>query len=178
VKDQSTVVKVSSESVSQLGALGFVLNENSDEMMLQSIEEMEWEIKQLYGGLAAERVVFGQSGSTTGSANDIQKATKLLKHLMLENSVYSEAKLDHSELAVSEKLLKSMEKKSSFFYNESYKIIEEHKDLLCHLSQKLMEEWSLDKERLFEIIYTYCQTKTELEEEREHGFGILKEKSA
>ena len=178
VKNESTVVKVSSESISQLGALGFVLNENSDEMMLQSIEEMEWEIKQLYGGLAAEKVLFGQSGSTTGSANDIKKATKLLAHLMLENSVYSDAKLDHSELGVSEKQMKSMEKKSSLFYKESYKIIEEHKEMLCHLSQKLMEEWSLDKERLFELIANYRQIQSELEESREHGFGILEKEVA
>ena len=175
VKDQSTVVKVSSESISQLGALGFVLNENSDEMMLKSIEEMEWEIKQLYGGLAAERVVFGQSGSTTGSSNDIKKATKLMSHLILENSVYSEVKLDHSVLATNDTLIKHMEDKSAHFYNESYKIIEEHKALLCHLSQKLMEEWSLDKERLFALIDTYCQTKIELEEVREHDYEVLEE---
>ena len=102
----------------------------------------------------------------------------LLAHLMLENSVYSDAKLDHSALGVSEKQMKSMEKKSSLFYNESYKIIEEHKDLLRHLSQKLMEEWSLDKERLFELIANYRQIQSELEEAREQGFDILEKEVA
>jgi cell division protease FtsH len=178
VKAQSRVVKVSSESISNLGALGFVLNENSDEILLQSIEEMEWEIKQLYGGLAAEKVVFGKRGSTTGSANDIQKATKLLKHLVVENSVYGEAKLNHSELMMSDKLVTEMEEHSAIFYTESCKIIEEHKELLCHLSQKLMEEWSFDKERLFDLIENYRTVQFELEDARAHGFGILKEEVA
>ncbi|MEA2047716.1 MAG: AAA family ATPase, partial [Campylobacterota bacterium] len=177
VKMQSRVVKVSSESVSQIGALGFVLNENSDEMMLQSIEELEWEIRQLYGGLAAERVVFGKNGSTTGASNDIKKATKLLKHMLFENSVYEEAKLDHTELMMSEELVSKIQKKSAFFYNESYQIIEAHKELLCHLSQKLMEEWSLDRERLFELIAEYHTKKHTLAEVTEHSFGFLEEAS-
>jgi len=178
VKEQNRVIKVSSESISDIGALGFVLNENSDEMMLQSIEELEWEIKQLYGGLAAEQVVFGKRSSTTGSANDIHKATKLLKHLVVENSVYGDAKLNHTELMMSDTLVTEMEKHSAFFYKESRKIIEEHKELLCHLSQKLMEEWSLDKERLFELIDNYRTVQSELEEARVHGFGILEEEVA
>jgi len=147
-------------------------------MMLQSVEELEWEVKQLYGGLAAERVVFGKSGSTTSSANDIQKATKLLKHLVVENAVYGEAKLNHTELIMSDKLVAEMEKRSAFFYNESSKIIAEHKDLLCHLSEKLIEEWSLDKERLFELIKNYRTLQAELEDARAHSFGILKEEVA
>ena len=178
VKEQSTIVKVSSESVSKIGALGFVLNENSDEMMLQSIEDLEWEIKQLYGGLAAERILFGQKGSTTGSSNDIKKVTKILKHMIAENSVYEEVKLDYSELKLTEPLIGKIEKKSAFFYNESYKILEEHKNLLSYLSEKLREEWSLDKERLFEHISNYYEKKKNSEEATAHGFGFYEEMSA
>jgi len=178
VKAKSKVIKVSSESLSQIGALGFVLNENSDEMMLQSIDDLEWEIKQLYGGLAAERMVFGQGGSTTGSANDIKKASKILKHLVVENSVYAEAKLDYSELQTNERVWTELENKSSHFYNESYKIIEIHKDLLAHLAQKLMEEWSMDRERLFEIIAKFTAHQKLHDDAVVHGFGILEEKIA
>ena len=178
VKAKSKVIKVSSESLSQIGALGFVLNENSDEMLLQSIDDLEWEVKQLYGGLAAERLVFGQSGSTTGSANDIQKASKILKHLVVENSVYAEAKLDHRELQANDRVWAELENKSSYFYSESTKIIERHKDLLTHLSQKLMEEWSMDRERLFEIIAKFTAHQKLHDDAVTHGFGILEEKTA
>ena len=178
VKMQSKIVKVSSESVSQIGALGYVLNENSDDMMLQSIDDLEWEIKQLYGGLAAERIAFGKNGSTTGSSNDIKKATQILRHMVGENSVYEESKLDYSELMMTESLLTKIEKKSTFFYMESYEIIEEHKDLLTHLSQKLMEEWSLDKERLFELILNYSKERKKFEDETKNGFVFYDKKSA
>jgi len=178
VRAESRVVKVSSESLSQIAALGFVLNENSDEMMLQSIDDLEWEIKQLHGGLAAERMVFGQGGSTTGSANDIKKASKILKHLVVENSVYAEAKLDYTELQTNDRVWTELENKSSHFYNESYKIIEEHKDLLTHLSQKLIEEWSMDRERLFEIIAKFTAHQKLHDDAVVHGFGILEEKIA
>lgn len=62
-------------------------------------------------------VEYGQLQNTIKSSEDnksIEKVRKLLTHLMLENSVYSEAKLDHSELIISEKLLKSMNKKRLF----------------------------------------------------------------
>ena len=175
VKANSSVVKVSSESISQIGALGFVLHENSDEMLLQSIDELEWEVKALYGGLAAERVCFGQKRSTTGSANDIKRATKILKHLIFENSVYEESKLDQSALMMNETMLENIKKHSAHFYTESYKIIEEHKALLEVLSKTLMEEWSLDKERIFEVIAGYYAHKVKVEEATEHGFGFLEE---
>jgi ATP-dependent Zn protease len=79
---------------------------------------------------------------------------------------------------MSDKLVTEMEEHSAIFYTESYKIIEEHKELLCHLSQKLMEEWSFDKERLFELIVNYRQIQSELEEAREHGFVILEKEVA
>lgn len=176
VREASSIVKISSESVSQIGVLGFVMQESSDEMMLQSIEELEWEVKGLYGGLAAERVVFGQSGSTTGSAKDIEKATRLLKHLVVENSVYEEAKLDYTALGMHRgSLLKRVEKKSASFYAESCVIIETHKELLTFLAQKLVEEWSLDKERLFELIGYYRERKQKAEEAAEHGFCFYDE---
>jgi ATP-dependent Zn protease len=97
---------------------------------------------------------------------------------VVENSVYGEAKLNHSELMMSDKLVTEMEEHSAIFYTESCKIIEEHKELLCHLSQKLMEEWSFDKERLFNLIEDYRTVQFELEDARAHGFGILKEEVA
>ncbi len=175
VKAQCRMVKVSSESIEQLGALGFVLNENSDEMMLQSIDELEWEVRQLYGGLAAERVVFGHSGSTTGASNDINKATKLIKHLVVENAVYSEAKLDYTQLSMPDEILATLEGKSTQFYRESTSIIEEHKTLLVMLSQKLIQEWSLDKERIFVLIEAFYAQHTIHQETSEKSLTSCKE---
>ncbi|HIQ46449.1 MAG TPA: AAA family ATPase [Sulfurovum sp.] len=53
IKEATRILKISSEAVSQLGALGFAMKEQSDDRLLRNIDDMEWELRQLYGGLAA-----------------------------------------------------------------------------------------------------------------------------
>jgi cell division protease FtsH len=47
VKEQSTLLKISTESVSKLGALGFVLSSTSDDE-LHTLDDLENEVMQLY----------------------------------------------------------------------------------------------------------------------------------
>ncbi|MEA3434355.1 MAG: AAA family ATPase, partial [Campylobacterota bacterium] len=155
IKEATRILKISSESISQIGALGFAMREQHDEMLLQSIEEMEWELRQLYGGIAAEQTVYGKSGITTGSADDIQKATKLLQHMINQNNVYGTAKLNYEALGVKENRVSLMEEKAQAFFEESIEIIEKYEGLLIYLSGVLMTEWSLSKEEIFEHIEIY-----------------------
>lgn len=151
-KDITRILKISSESIAQVGVLGFVMREQTEEVMLQNVEDMEWDVKQLYGGIAAEELVCGKNGCTTGGADDIKKATRLLQHMVVENSVYSTSKLNYEMLESKEHQIQTIEEKSKDFYEESMRILKENELLLLHLSGVLMEDWSLSKDEIFEEI--------------------------
>jgi len=154
-KEQMKVIKISSESISRANALGYVLSE-SEELLLHSINELEKEVRILYGGVAAEELIFGKSNITTGSANDIEKITHILNHLFIETSAYSTAKLklDNIELLKKE-AYKKMESKASELYDETLTLLKEDKELIEHLANRLIERWVLSKEEIFEEISNY-----------------------
>ena len=151
-KELTRILKISSESIAQIGALGFAMREQDDGMMLKSVDEMEWEIKQLYGGIAAEQMVYGKGGHTTGGTDDIKRATQMLQHLIIENSVYSTSKLNYEILGSKENKIEAIEMKSKSLYEDSIRIVHEYEGLLLYLSGVLMAEWSLNKNEIFEHI--------------------------
>jgi cell division protease FtsH len=128
------------------------MREQDEGMMLKSVEDMEWEIKQLYGGIAAEQMVYGKNGHTTGGADDIKRATRYLQHLIVENSVYSTSKLNYDILGAKESQTQVIEAKSKVLYEESMSIVQEYEMLLLYMSGVLMAEWSLTKDEIFEHI--------------------------
>ena len=155
IKELTHILKISSEAVSQRGALGFTMKEQQEGALLQNIEDMEWELRQLYGGLAAEQTVYGKSGITTGSSDDIEKATYLLEHMINQNNVYGTAKLNYEALGAKEKRVTLLEEKSQSLFEESMEIIQKYEDLLGYLSGVLLKEWSLSKDEIFEHIAIY-----------------------
>ena len=154
-EEQMKVIKISSENISRVNALGYVLSE-SDDMLLHSINELEKEVRILYGGVASEELVFGKQNITTGSANDIEKITRILNHLFIETSAYSESKLklDGIELLQKE-AYKKMEAKASELYVETLEILADEKELIEHLATILIDRWVLSKEEIFDEIRKY-----------------------
>ena len=153
------VIKISSENISRVNALGYVLSE-SDDMLLHSIYELEKEVRILYGGVASEELVFGKEQITTGSANDIEKITHILNHLFIETSAYSEAKLKLDKIdSLKEIAYKEMEAKAVLLYRESLELLRNDKELIEYLAKILIERWVLSKEEIFEEIKLYNQSK-------------------
>ena len=64
------------------GALGYTLQMEEEEKFLNSKEELITELRTLLGGRAAEELVFGTS--TTGAANDIERATNLARKMIMQ----------------------------------------------------------------------------------------------
>lgn len=158
-EEQMKVIKISSENISRVNALGYVLSE-SDDMLLHSVSELEKEVRILYGGVAAEELIFGKQNITTGSANDIEKITRILKHLFIETSVYSESKLKLDGLETLQvEAYKAMEKKAAELYGETLAILKEDQALIEHLANVLIERWVLSKEEIFEEIKSYNRDK-------------------
>ncbi len=149
------VIKISSESISRANALGYVLSE-SDDMLLHSIKDLEIEVRILYGGVAAEELIFGKTNITTGSANDIEKITQILHHLFIETSAYSTSKLKLDGIDLLQKeAYKKMEAKASELYIETLEMLKEEQELIEHLANILIERWVLSKEEIFEEIRKY-----------------------
>jgi len=149
-KDEMKVIKISSESISRVNALGYVLSEN-DDSLLTTLSEFEDEVKVLYGGVASEEIIYGKENITAGSANDIEKATKILKHMVQSCSMYNKSKvnlLDLNKASEDDSVNKIIEK-SEELYTESIKIISENKELIIFLSDILIKRWVLSKEEIF-----------------------------
>lgn len=65
-----------------MGSLGYVMQVPEEEKYLMSKEELLARIVTLYGGRAAEELVFGSI--TTGASNDIEKATSLARAMVTQ----------------------------------------------------------------------------------------------
>ena len=65
-----------------MGALGYVMQFPEEETYLKSKAELDDMIVGLFGGRAAEEIVFGDV--TTGASNDIEKATAIAKAMVTQ----------------------------------------------------------------------------------------------
>jgi cell division protease FtsH len=74
------VSKVS--TISRGMALGYTMGLPTEDRYLQSKSEFEDKIAGMLGGNAAEKLIFGDT--TTGSSNDIEKATTLARRMVTE----------------------------------------------------------------------------------------------
>jgi len=154
VKEKSHLLKISTESVSKLNALGYVLSAG-DDMSLRTLEEMERDVMQLYGGVAAEELFYGARGISVGSQNDIQKATSMLDMMVNRLSMYSRSKLDYSQFkneTSGEHTLVQVEAKADELYSETLKSIGDYRDIMESLKDVLMERYVLTKDGVFELL--------------------------
>lgn len=65
-----------------MGSLGYVMQVPEEEKYLMSKEELTTRIVTLYGGRAAEELIF--NSITTGASNDIEKATQLARAMVTQ----------------------------------------------------------------------------------------------
>jgi cell division protease FtsH len=154
VKEKSHLIKISTEAVSKIGALGYVLQSN-DDMSLRTLEELERDVIGLYGGVAAEELFYGARGISVGSQNDIEKATRMLNLMVSSLSMYSRAKIDYSQLrneASAEHTLHQVEEKSDELYNYTLGAIRDYKEVIESLKDTLLDQYVLSKDAVFELL--------------------------
>ncbi len=65
-----------------IGALGFTQQLPTEDRYLMTRQELEGRIDVLFGGRAAEELVFGEI--STGAHNDLQRATEIVRSMVLE----------------------------------------------------------------------------------------------
>jgi len=151
VKERSPLLKISTESVSKLGALGYVLSA-SDDVALRTLEELERDVIQLYGGVAAEELFYGARGISVGSQNDIEKATSMLNLMVNKLSMYSRSKIDHSQFKDKEADLGQVEAKADELYSYTLKAIADYREQIAELKEVLMDQYVLSKDAIFALL--------------------------
>lgn len=139
------------------GSLGFTLQLPLEEKYIVSEEELNDKLVTLFGGRAAEEIVF--NNFTTGAYDDLKQATKLAKRMVVE---YGMSKTlgpislarDHVDVFLGEEIVKSNEHSedlSALVDNEirrlitdSYKkakhLLTENRSMLDRLASTLLEK--------------------------------------
>jgi cell division protease FtsH len=154
VKEKSHLLKISTESVSKIGALGYVLN-SGDDVSLRTLEELEQDVIQLYGGVAAEELFSGARGISVGSQNDIEKATKMLNLMVNRLSMYSRSKIDYTQLggdSNGEHSIRQVEEKSDELYSYTLGAIRDYKGMIESIKDTLLDQYVLSKDAIFALL--------------------------
>lgn len=160
VKEKSHLLKISTEAVSKIGALGYVL-QSGDDMSLRTLEELERDVIGLYGGVAAEELFYGARGISVGSQNDIEKITKMLNLMVGRLSMYSRAKIDYSQLqndASGEHTLRQVEEKSDELYSYTLDAIRDYEKVIVALKDTLLDQYVLSKDAVFALLAEHEDT--------------------
>ena len=150
------------------GIGGFTQYRDEEEKTLQTQRDLINEVDVMLGGRAAEQVVFGEI--STGAANDISRATDILKRMITDFGMSEKFKNmtlgrgvrgysgGEPELIreFSEETQKYIDEEIARIMNERYenalKVLSEHKDLLDYIANRLMEKETMDGKEFAEII--------------------------
>jgi cell division protease FtsH len=164
-------------------ALGYTMALPTEDRYLQSKSEFEDKIAGLLGGTVSERMVF--SDTTTGSSNDIEKATDLARRMVTEFGMsdrlgpLSFGKRDElvflgreigEQRNYSDEIAKTIDEEVRAIVDRAYErasqVLETHRDRLDQLAQKLIAEETVDSEA-FEELFRDLPPKTDL-----HGLPL------
>jgi len=154
VKEKSHLLKISTEAVSKIGALGYVLQSGED-MSLRTLEELERDVVGLYGGVAAEEMFYGARGISVGSQNDIEKITKMLNLMVSRLSMYSRSKIDYSQLgqdASGEHTVRLVEEKADALYSYTLDAIRDYRPMMESIKDTLLDQYVLSKDEVFALL--------------------------
>jgi cell division protease FtsH len=159
-------------------ALGYTMALPTEDRYLQSKSEFEDKIAGLLGGNDSERMVYGET--TTGSSNDIEKATDLARRMVTEFGMsdrlgpLSFGKRDEliflgreigEQRNYSDEIAKTIDEEVRAIIDRAYEratqTLETHRDRLDALATKLIAEETVDTEA-FETIFADLPPKTDI----------------
>jgi cell division protease FtsH len=143
--------------VSRGQALGYTLNLPMEDRYLHTKEELIDMMTVYLAGRAAEQVVFGRV--TNGAANDLEKATGLARAMVFEygmgDSVSSRTmRADNYALSEETKRLRDAEQArlTDEAFKEAIRLLTKHRGHLDRLSEMLLEQETLNKDELDELL--------------------------
>ncbi len=148
-----------------MGALGFTMSVPEEEKYLMSKEEMIDELVGLFGGRAAEEVVFGSV--TTGASNDIERATSIARSMITMygmsdrfglvslESVENRYLDGRAVLNCSDKTAAEIDQEVQLVlkaaYDRALSIIREHREVLDEIAAFLIERENITGKEFMDI---------------------------
>ncbi|MDO5291506.1 MAG: ATP-dependent zinc metalloprotease FtsH [bacterium] len=161
-----------------MGSLGYVMQVPEEEKYLMSKDEMLSRITTLFGGRAAEQIIF--NSITTGASNDIEKATELARAMVTQYGMTDEFGLICLE-SVENKYLDGRAARNCAestsgevdrvvmrllkeCYQRAEKLLSENKDTLDKIAEFLYEKETITGKEFMEI---YREVTGAEEEEKE-----------
>ena len=164
--------------VSRGMALGYTMALPTEDRYLQSKTEFEDKIAGMLGGNASERMIFGDT--TTGSSNDIEKATDLARRMVTEFGMsdklgpLSFGKRDElvflgreigEQRNYSDEVAKTIDEEVRAIIDKAYdrasEVLEANRDRLERLAAKLIAEETVDGQE-FENLFSDLPPKPNL----------------
>jgi len=155
------VAKVS--IISRGMALGYTMGLPTEDRYLQSKSEFEDKIAGMLGGNAAEKLIFGDT--TTGSSNDIEKATTLARRMVTEFGMSEKlgplafGKRDElvflgreigEQRNYSDEVAKQIDEEVRAIIDRCYAramdVLTQYKDRLVQLAERLVAEETIEQE--------------------------------
>ena len=144
---------------------GYTLQVNSEENKLRTKTQFLAEIATLLGGMAAERLMFGEM--TTGASNDLEKASHLARRIVKDwgmsslgpisfddkEAVMMGAGLENNySEAVAEKIDREMEAILRGAEKRATEIVAKRRDMLTKIAKTLVEKETIEREEFEKII--------------------------
>jgi cell division protease FtsH len=121
---------------------------------LYNIDDLEGEVRELYGGRAAERIYFKDDFKkiTTGASNDIERAKEVIKSIVMKYGLVQKFGLLTFEDENQEFILKEEIDISKRLEEETFNILSKNYDKLSEIANLLLENETIyfnDIKRIF-----------------------------
>ncbi len=148
-----------------MGALGYVMHVPEEEKYLNTKAELQAMLVGLFGGRAAEEIVF--DSVTTGASNDIEKATKIARAMVTQYGMSSKFGLmgletvesqylsgytsmncaDATAAAVDEEVMRILKES----YEEALHLLRENREVMDELAEFLIEKETITGKEFMRI---------------------------
>ncbi|MFH1215061.1 MAG: ATP-dependent zinc metalloprotease FtsH [Pseudomonadota bacterium] len=159
-----------------IGALGYTIQRPTEDRFLMTREELENKITVLFGGRAAEEIIFAHL--STGAADDISKATNIARSMVLKYGMneklgfvdleqnggenFLSGRLPSMSRAVSEETTREIDvavrEIITSCYNHAHKILEDNRQILETGARTLLEKETLDERDLASLLQNLQKT--------------------
>src|SRR5918992_1488618 len=153
-----SVDKVQKVSIVPRGkALGYTLNLPQEDRYLKSREELIDYMKVLLAGRVSEQITFVKV--MTGAADDLQRVTSIARSMVYEYAMGTTIRAHQvpgDDYGVSESLRQVRDEEVQAIaeeaYRGAYQLIADHRDLLDEIAARLLDNESIEREEIKEIM--------------------------
>jgi cell division protease FtsH len=162
-----TVDKVQKVSIVPRGkALGYTLNLPQEDRYLKSRQELIDYMKMLLAGRVAEQITFGRV--TTGAADDLKRVTGIARSMVYEYAMGTQIRAHQvpgDDYGVSEALRTTRDEEVQAIAEEAYRgahqLLSDHRDLLDEVAGRLLDNESIEREEIVEIMRAHREQSGE-----------------